>query len=58
MGIGVGRDQGLFFFFLFFFFYNDNLFLFQSRTVDLTHNVRDYFLDSVYTSVLYTDLSI
>ena len=26
-------------------FKNDNLFPFQSRTEDLTHNVRDYVLD-------------
>ena len=40
-GVGVGRGQGLgHFFFFFFFFKNDTLFLFQSRTEDLTHNVR------------------
>ena len=40
---GVGWDlrsrSGAFFFF-FFFFKNDTLFSFQSRTEDLTHNVR------------------
>ena len=30
----------LFFFYYFFFFKNDTLFSFQSRTEDLTHNVR------------------
>ena len=34
-----------FFFFFFFFFKNDNLYSFQSRTEDLSHNVRDYVLD-------------
>ena len=46
MGVGC-RDlrsrSGIFFFF--FFFKNDNLFSFQSRTEDLTHNVRAYVLD-------------
>ena len=40
-GVGVGLEVkvwGLFFFF--FFFKNDTLFSFQSRTEDLTHNVR------------------
>ena len=56
MGVGVGWTQGsmhgvwvelenkvwgiFFFFFFFFFFKNDTLFSFQSRTEDLTHNVR------------------
>ena len=54
MGVGVRWTQGsmhgwgwdlrsrsrAFFFFLFFFFKNDTLFSFQSRTEDLTHNVR------------------
>ena len=41
-GVGVGLEVkvwGIFFFF-FFFFKNDTLFSFQSRTEDLTHNVR------------------
>ena len=35
---------GIFFFFFFFFFFfkNDTLFSFQSRTEDLTHNVRGF----------------
>ena len=40
-GVGVGLEVkvwGIFFFF--FFFKNDTLFSFQSRTEDLTHNVR------------------
>ena len=40
---GVGLEVkvwGFFFFFFFFFFKNDTLFSFQSRTEDLTHNVR------------------
>ena len=40
MGVGVGLEVkvwGLFFFVL---FKNDTLFSFQSRTEDLTHNVR------------------
>ena len=41
---GVGLEVkvwGIFFFFFFFFFFkNDTLFSFQSRTEDLTHNVR------------------
>ena len=55
MGVGMGWTQGsmhgvrwdlrsrsgaFFFFFYFFFFKNDTLFSFQSRTEDLTHNVR------------------
>ena len=47
MGVGVGLEVkvwgiwGIFFFFFFFFFFkNDTLFSFQSRTEDLTHNVR------------------
>ena len=47
----------LFFFFLFFFFFkNDTLISLQSRTEDLTQNVRAYVLDWVYTSALYTAL--
>ena len=41
-GVGVGLEVkvwGIFFFF-FFFFKNDTLCSFQSRTEDLTHNVR------------------
>ena len=42
--MGWGWDlrlrSGHFFFFFFFFFKNDTLFSFQSRTEDLTHNVR------------------
>ena len=34
------RSGAFFFFFFFFFFKNDTLFSFQSRTEDLTHNVR------------------
>ena len=49
MGVGVGLEVEVwiffFFFFFVFFFKNDNLFPFQSRTEDLTHNVRDYVLD-------------
>ena len=56
MGVGVGWTQGsmhgvgvglevnvcgfIFFLFYFIFFKNDTLFSFQSRTEDLTHNVR------------------
>ena len=55
MGMGAGCTQGsmhgvgwelrsrswaFFFFFFFFFFKNDTLCSFQSRTEDLTHNVR------------------
>ena len=41
-----GQDLGHIFFFFFFFFFLriDILFSFQSRTEDLTHNVRDYVL--------------
>ena len=53
MGVGVGPEVKIFFFF---FFKNDILLSFQSRTEDLTHNVRAYVLDSVYTSALYTAL--
>ena len=58
---GGARGQNLghliFFFFVFFFlFKNDILISFQSRTEDLTHNVRVYVLDWVYTSALYTAL--
>ena len=46
VGVGVGLEVKVWiFFFFFFFFKNDNLFPFQSRTEDLTHNVRDYVLD-------------
>ena len=42
--MGWGWDlrsrSGAFFFFFFFFFLNDTLFSFQSRTEDVTHNVR------------------
>ena len=35
------RSRAFFFFFFFFFFFkNDTLFSFQSKTEDLTHNVR------------------
>ena len=50
-----GQNLGHFFFF-FFFFKNDILISFQSRTEDLTQNVRAYVLDWVYTSALYTAL--
>ena len=46
--MGVGCDlrsrscKSFFFLFFFFFFKDDTLFSFQSRTEDLTHNVRDY----------------
>ena len=49
-----GQDLGLFFFF--FSFKNDILLSFQSRTEDLTHNVRANVLDWVHTSALYTAL--
>ena len=42
-GVGVGLEVkvwGIFFFFFFFFFLRMTLFSFQSRTEDLTHNVR------------------
>ena len=42
----------------FFFFRMTILFSFQSRTEDLTHNVRAYVLDWVYMSALYTTLKI
>ena len=48
MGVGCdlrSRAGKSFFFFFFFFFKNDNLYSFQSRTEDLSHNVRDYVLD-------------
>ena len=51
VGVGVGPEVKIFFFFK-----NDILLSFQSRTEDLTHNVRDYVLDWVYTSALYTAL--
>ena len=46
MGVGVGLEVKVsnFNFFLRI-FKNDNLFPFQSRTEDLTHNVRDCVLD-------------
>ena len=58
---GGARRQNLghlnfFFFFFFFFFKNGILISFQSRTEDLTHSVRAYVLDWVYTSALYTAL--
>ena len=58
---GGARGQNLghlifFFFFFFFFFKNDILISFQSRTEDLTQNVRAHVLDWVYTSALYTAL--
>ena len=37
---------------------NDILHSFRSRTDDLTHNVRAYVLDWVYTSALYTALKM
>ena len=44
MGVGVGWTQGggleVKVWGIFFFFKNDTLFSFQSRTEDLTHNVR------------------
>ena len=43
MGVGSGLEVEVGDFF--FFFKNDNLFSFQSRTEDLTHNVRAYVLD-------------
>ena len=58
-GQNLGHLNFFFFFFLFFFFFffkNDILISFQSRTEDLTHNVRAYVLDWVYTSALYTAL--
>ena len=44
MGVGSGLEVEVWDFF-FFLFKNDNLFSFQSRTEDLTHNVRAYVLD-------------
>ena len=40
VGVGVGLEVKVCFF-----YENDDLFSFQSRTEDLTHNVRDYVLD-------------
>ena len=51
-----GQNLGHLNFFFFFFFKNDILISFQSRTEDLTQNVRAYVLDWVYTSALYTAL--
>ena len=51
-----GKNLGHLNFFFFFFFKNDILISFQSRTEDLTQNVRAYVLDWVYTSALYTAL--
>ena len=51
-----GQNLGHLIFFFFFFFKNDILISFQSRTEDLTQNVRAYVLDWVYTSALYTAL--
>ena len=58
---GGARGQNLghliiFYFFIFFFLKNDILILFQSRTEDLSQNVRAYVLDWVYTSALCTAL--
>ena len=39
-GVGVGLEVKVCALFFFFFFKNDTLFSFQSRTEDLTHNVR------------------
>ena len=39
-GVGVGLEVKVWGLFFFFFFKNDTLFSFQSRTEDLTHNVR------------------
>ena len=39
-GVGVGLKVKVWGLFFFFFFQNDTLFSFQSRTEDLTHNVR------------------
>ena len=52
MGVGVGLEVKIWDFF----FKNDILLSFQSRTEDLTHNVRAYILDWVYTPALYTAL--
>ena len=54
--VSVYRTIGPLVFFFFFFFENDILISFQSRTEDLTQNVRAYVLDWVYTSALYTAL--
>ena len=62
-GVGVGLEVKVWgiFFYLFFFFKNDTLFSFQSRTEDLTHNVRglcprlSIHISSVYCSKI--DLS-
>ena len=54
---GGARGQNLgHLIFFFFFFKNDILISFQSRTEDLTQNVRAYVLDWVYMSALYTAL--
>ena len=53
---GGARGQNLGHLVFFFFFKNDILISFQSRTEDLTQNVRAYVLDWVYTSALYTAL--
>ena len=56
MGDGVRLEVKVcdffYFFFYFFFFKNDNLFSFQSRTEDLTHNACDYVLVSSVRSVI------
>ena len=44
MGVGVGLEVKVWDIF-FFHFKKDNLFSFQSRTEDLTHNVCAYVLD-------------
>ena len=60
LGVGLEvkiKDILIFFFFFFFFFFKDDILIsFQSRTEDLTQNVRAYVLDWVYTSALYTAL--
>ena len=53
-GVGVGLEVKVWGFF--FFFKNDSLFSFQSRTEDLTHNVRGLCPRLSITSALYTAL--
>ena len=55
-GQNLGHLNFFFFFFFFFFFKNDILISFESRTEDLTQNVRAFVLDWLYTSALYTAL--
>ena len=50
VGVGVGLEVKVL---IFFFFKNDNLFLFQSRSEDLTHNVCDCVLLSIHVSSVY-----